>query len=76
MIHVQCFAHLKEQTGQDTITIEQSSLSVADLLAELSARFSIETDSLMVAINEEYASPEDIVSEGDRVALIPPVSGG
>ncbi|MDG5471886.1 molybdopterin converting factor subunit 1 [Jeotgalibacillus sp. ET6] len=76
MIHIQCFAHLREQTGQDTITLDQTSLSVAELLAELSARYAIETESLMVAINEEYAAPEDRVSEKDRVALIPPVSGG
>ncbi|MGD7044990.1 molybdopterin converting factor subunit 1 [Jeotgalibacillus proteolyticus] len=76
MIHIQCFAHLREQTGQDTITLEQTSLSVAELLAELSSRYAIETESLMVAINEEYAAPEDRVSQSDRVALIPPVSGG
>ncbi|WP_457621781.1 molybdopterin converting factor subunit 1 [Persephonella sp.] len=33
-------------------------------------------DSVMVAVNEEYASAEQILKEGDTVAIIPPVSGG
>jgi molybdopterin synthase sulfur carrier subunit len=30
----------------------------------------------MVAVNEEYAEPDDVIKSGDTVALIPPVSGG
>lgn len=32
--------------------------------------------SLLVAINDEYAQPDQIIGEGDEVVLIPPVSGG
>ena len=32
--------------------------------------------SYMVAVNNEYAQDEDILSEPDEVAVIPPVSGG
>lgn len=32
--------------------------------------------SLLFAVNEEYASPSDPLSEGDRLAVLPPVSGG
>ena len=32
--------------------------------------------SLMVAINDEYAKPDQLIEEGDEVVLIPPVSGG
>ena len=32
--------------------------------------------SYMIAVNNEYASTNDIISEGDEVAIIPPVSGG
>lgn len=28
------------------------------------------------AINEEYASPTDMITDTDTVAIIPPVSGG
>ncbi len=32
--------------------------------------------SYMVALNNEYASGSEPISEGDEVAIIPPVSGG
>lgn len=32
--------------------------------------------SYMIAVNNEYASINDIIYEGDEVAVIPPVSGG
>ncbi|MEO9571080.1 MAG: MoaD/ThiS family protein [Polaribacter sp.] len=32
--------------------------------------------SYAIAVNEEYASDEIILKEGDVVAIIPPVSGG
>ena len=33
-------------------------------------------DTLAFAINGEYARMEDVVSPGDEVAVLPPVSGG
>lgn len=35
-----------------------------------------ELASMMLAINKEYASPEQLIHDGDEIALIPPVSGG
>ena len=32
--------------------------------------------SIRWAVNESYAKPEASLAEGDRIALIPPVSGG
>lgn len=32
--------------------------------------------SLAVAVNSEYAQDEDLLSEDNEIALIPPVSGG
>jgi molybdopterin converting factor subunit 1 len=32
--------------------------------------------SLLVAVNEEYVAPEQIVGDGDEIAIFPPVSGG
>lgn len=32
--------------------------------------------SLKLAVNEEYRNDDFIISDGDEVALIPPVSGG
>ena len=30
----------------------------------------------LTAINESYASPDDVLREGDELAFIPPVAGG
>ena len=30
----------------------------------------------LIAINQEYAAPGDVIRTGDEVALIPPVAGG
>jgi len=35
-----------------------------------------ELASYMVAVNDEYASENIAINEGDEIALIPPVSGG
>jgi molybdopterin converting factor subunit 1 len=32
--------------------------------------------SYMVAVNNEYALPEDTIHQSDEIAIIPPVSGG
>ena len=35
-----------------------------------------DVSSLAVAVNNEYATGQDPINEGDEVAIIPPVSGG
>jgi molybdopterin synthase catalytic subunit len=30
----------------------------------------------MIAINESYATPGDVLRDGDELAFIPPVAGG
>jgi molybdopterin synthase catalytic subunit len=57
----------------------QDGANVADLLANRRARYvrlQQFDNSLAVAVNEEYASASSPLSNGDEVALLPPVSGG
>lgn len=35
-----------------------------------------ELGSYMIAVNNEYAKPADIIHKNDELAIIPPVSGG
>jgi len=51
---------------------------VSDLRAKLIADFPAfgELVSFAIARNEEYAADEDVVTAGDTLAIIPPVSGG
>lgn len=50
-----------------------------ELLSEVCRRFPALVpyrSSIRLAVNGVYASPEDPVTYGDEVALIPPVAGG
>ena len=53
--------------------------SLREVIQEIKMKFpniSCEADRVVAAINEEYSDHDQIVSHGDTVALIPPVSGG
>lgn len=77
MINVLLFAQLKDELGKETLSIEGNGLSVAQLKEKLRNDFQLEgLDSVMTAVNEEFADDETIVADGDTIAFIPPVSGG
>ncbi|MFY4777022.1 MoaD/ThiS family protein [Metabacillus sp. RGM 3146] len=77
MITVLCFAGIKDLIGQGEFKLDIKEISVDELLKEISREHQLQLpDSLMVAVNEEYADPSEIVYAGSTVALIPPVSGG
>jgi molybdopterin synthase sulfur carrier subunit len=33
-------------------------------------------DTVMTAVNEEFAPDDTVIEDGDEIAFIPPVSGG
>lgn len=81
-VWVQLFAVLRERAGSDRIQLKLSEgATVATALEQLRrgdgplARALVETDVVM-AVNREYAPDEMPLSEGDELALVPPVSGG
>lgn len=77
MITVLLFAQLQESLGRDRLEMESDSLTVHELKQKLNNDYeSLPLDSVMTAINEEYARDDDMINPGDTVALIPPVSGG
>jgi molybdopterin converting factor subunit 1 len=53
-------------------------ITVANLMQALFAQYPAlaEVSSILVAVNEEYAAPNQQILPTDTVALIPPVSGG
>ena len=53
------------------VTVNQVMASLRNEYAELS-----KLSSLMIAINDEYASGDEEIKDGDEIVLIPPVSGG
>lgn len=78
MIKVLFFAHLKDAAGEESVMIDATGKTVADLKQIVIEKFpDIQTlDSVMTAINEEFSNDTDVLKDGDTVAFIPPVSGG
>lgn len=79
-VKVRFFARLREQAGVETETLELApSSTLADVYDTLRARHpGLEPDreSVRGALNQEFADWDTVVSNGDEVAFIPPVSGG
>jgi MoaE-MoaD fusion protein len=71
-VTVRLFAGLREQAGWSTRELDAD--RVSDVWQQLG--LGDEPDGLLYAVNKEYAGKETALSEGDVVALIPPVSGG
>lgn len=63
-------SHIEYEVSEGTKSTE--------LLDQLKAEFPQlkELNSLLVAINADYAAPDQVIVENDEVVLIPPVSGG
>lgn len=75
---VRYFALFREQAGLESETVEWQGGSTADLfhvISEMHTGISGNGASL-VAVNEEMASWETFVAEGDEVLFFPPVAGG
>ena len=79
-IQVKYFAFFRERLGRssDQIVLPESA-TVSDLLDYLHTNWPQLANGLkssQVSVNLEFVRPETRLSEGDEVALIPPVSGG
>jgi MoaE-MoaD fusion protein len=74
-VNVRLFAVLRERVGSDEIELElPDGARVCDALEQLGP---LAGDvPVVLAVNQEYASPDARLHAGDEVALIPPVSGG
>jgi len=79
-VRVRLFARLREQAGTDSETVEvEREATVADVYDALLHRHpNLESnrDAVRPALNEEFADWDAVVSQGDEVTFIPPVSGG
>jgi molybdopterin converting factor subunit 1 len=77
-IHVQYFAALREQAGRGGETLETGSRTAAELYDDLRARYGLglPRSMLKVAVNDEFATWDRPLADGDRVVFIPPVAGG
>lgn len=82
MIEVVYFAWLRERIGVPREQVDTQARTVADLVAELSAREEryalafADLSSVRVAIDQELASFEAELSGVREVAFFPPMTGG
>lgn len=79
-VSVRLFAGLREMIGERDIEVElPAGATVGELRTQIGQQYPIVQaflTTLVCAVDEEYVPSEYILREGDRVALIPPVSGG
>ena len=80
IVRVRLFAGLREVVGVEELERDLSEeATVEDLLSTLQAEYPGLADftrRTVTAVNQEFASPDTLLSDGDEVAIFPPVSGG
>jgi molybdopterin converting factor subunit 1 len=71
------FASIRDAAGVDRVQVDAA--TIRDVSAQLAGLFP-EAAGLIersrFAVNQQFASPDTALQEGDEVAVIPPVSGG
>jgi molybdopterin synthase catalytic subunit len=81
VVSVRLFAQLREAAGRDEVALElPEGATVGELLGALQGHdgvgHALASTPVVIAVNRDYAEREHQLSDGDEVALIPPVSGG
>jgi sulfur-carrier protein len=77
-VRVRYFAVLREQRGLDEEEVATGASTAAEVYEELRARhrFTLPSERLRVAINDDFAPWASEVRDGDALAFLPPVAGG
>lgn len=77
-VTVRYFATLREERGEGEELVQTTAQSAEELYRELKTRhgFSLTTEVVRLAVNDEFASWDTTLEDGDNVGLLPPVSGG
>jgi molybdopterin converting factor subunit 1 len=74
------FAVLRDIAGaSDAVLSLEEGTRAADVWQSLRSKYAQLADYKkppMIAVNEDYATPETVLHEGDELAFIPPVAGG
>jgi MoaE-MoaD fusion protein len=78
-IKVRFFGECRELAGAETMDLQISSASVGaamEMIVEQCPAMKKFASRLLTAVNEDYAMPATRLSDGDTLAVFPPVSGG
>jgi molybdopterin synthase catalytic subunit len=75
IVHLRLFAGLRERAGSASLELTlPEGARVADAIAAVGEV--ADGVPVVMAVNREYADADVVLTEGDELALIPPVSGG
>jgi molybdopterin synthase catalytic subunit len=78
-VTVMLFSSLRERLGSDRCQVEvPAATPLAGIWTHLPdpIRSASPPGAVRYAINDTWASPETLIADGDRVAIVLPVSGG
>lgn len=77
-LSISYFASLREQAGRSQETLCSEAATPAELYRELQARygFSLDLPQLRFAIGDRFVPADTPLGGGERIVVIPPVSGG
>jgi len=78
-VTVQLFASYAESFGTSALEVAVSpGTTVSDLIRHIRSLpgSEIVRDSARIAVNRQFAFPDQIIEPRDEIALIPPVAGG
>ncbi len=79
-ITVKLFARFKEAAGTGKLSLSlPDEATLGDLLAALpekTGNLSLSARQTILSVNQEFATPDTVLNDGDEVAIFPPVSGG
>ena len=77
MIKILLFAHLQEAIGESELRENLSGHTVGQIKVWMENQYpKLSLQQMMAAVNEEFATDEVILNDGDTLAFIPPISGG
>ncbi|MEM3396112.1 MAG: molybdopterin converting factor subunit 1 [Thermoplasmata archaeon] len=77
-VTVKYFAGLRDIAGKENEKIEvKEKIRIRELLGIIYKKYpDMKQAEIIVAKNRAYADENEVVEEGDEIALLPPVSGG
>lgn len=79
-VTIKYFAMFREHIGvtEEIVTLNDGAQirDIHDYLNDRAPRLQPLLDRSMIMRNQEYTDPDDVISDGDEIAIIPPVSGG
>ena len=81
MIKVLFFAQIRELVGCNELSVAADFIDVETLRRELACKgdkwaLALDSDKLLVAVNQEICALNTALNAGDEVAFFPPVTGG